>query len=825
MRVEISKTNQIIPLKEVNISGEMVDFFGTINTKLVFENSTNDAIEVIYKFTLDTSSVITKFKAQIKDRTLVGVIREKNTVRETYDSAVKNKQSATILELDRNGRYTATFGNIQRGDIVTIEYTYFVTTIQENGKQKLIIPTNIGKKYDPFGYTVSRSYVSEILPMTFTSDRGQNFHINVDWKSNSTIDELTIPTFPSATINKISDRHYNVTATTFPEKGDFVIIANCQLNNNVYSKFSTFDNKTYTVLVTKIPDEVEDMNPKEFIFFLDKSGSMEGSRFYQAKKALEIYLRSLPIGSKFNVILYDNYYKSMFVKSVDYNETNLNFCLTELKKLNAGGGTEMFSCIEATLNNRLNNNHAIIKNVAPIPPNPTNGLVTVPDHLFNNDIQSSTENLEKICVLLTDGDIGNVDQVIQLVNSFKKTTRFFTIGLGDSVDRQLVEKVAKVTGGLSKVVIDEKSIDDCIIEMTTHVYKTHYTDIEVTFDTDVVKYPGVMYSSNYITIFHQHESNEPIHNISIKGTNSTTKQQKIWNVDITTNQTNINDDLLRVLYVHDQITNIDNNLTNNEIIDLSVKHSLMNQLTSFIIVDQIVNDQNNAITIQVPQYSKQFRSDECERLESCSVPSTRARISYAFKQSSLKSAPSASTSSANFDLFCSDSKSAPSPAVLCSAPSSASFSEQSFSFGNSISNAFDSMKSTVKNTFGNTKSIVSNVTNNTNNSIINNQEKFIQNQKTDGHFEVTDENTTVLSNDFDMLKLSEFSLTNGLSETVTFNMLAMIYLTNQHKQSYTLIIRKLRTWIKTNTKLSESEIDNYLDTVNITFSRAKLYLA
>lgn len=812
MRVQIVNTQEIIPLKEINISGELVDFFGTINTKLIFENPTDNAIEVIYQFTLDTSSVITNFKATLKDKKLVGVVREKNMARQTYNTAVQNKQTSSILETDDQGRHKVSIGNIQKGDTVIIEYSYFVITVQENGKQKLVIPTNVGKKYDPNGYTNLTSYNGNTMKMNHSSEANYNFFVNINWKSNSEL--IVTSNFEESNISKLSDQSYNVTATTYPKNGDLVICAECQLNNNVYSEVSNFDNNMYTVLVTKIPDESEEMTAKEFIFFLDKSGSMRGDRIEQAKKALDIFLRSLPIGSKFNVILYDNFYRSMFINSVEYNEENLNMCIGELNNIIAGGGTEMYSCIDATLNNKLNNNHAIIKqNKLPL----NNEIVKIPDHVFNaenTNVEHQTNNLEKICVLLTDGDIGNVDQVIKLVNSFKKTTRFFTIGLGNSVDRELVEKIAKVTGGLCKVVIDESNIDNIIIDMMTHVYKTHYGDVEVLFQNknseNIVKYFGVMYPNNYITVFYKQDFDKPITNVTINGINCTTKEHKTWNIDLSTSQTNVNADLLRILYVNDQINNYDNNLTDIQKVDLSVKHTLMNKLTSFIIVDEFINDQSDAISIQVPQYEARF--DECERTI-CEGTMYKAEC---LQQQSY------SLSGGRRKLSCSISNT----------------TKSTYNKSNNISNTFDSIKKSTNDAFTNIKNKLFNNTLSVNSSdetdvteSINSQknanqidtiESFIKKQKTDGHFELTDENKNELKNLFDLTNLTEFSSTSGLSELITFNMLAMVYLENENKQSYVLIIRKLKVWIKTNANLSDSEIDKYLDTMNISFNNKKI---
>ncbi len=58
----------------------------------------------------------------------------------------------------------------------------------------------------------------------------------------------------------------------------------------------------------------------EFIFILDRSGSMEGARIAQAKLALLIFLKSLPPGSYFNVVSFGSGYSQLFEQSQPYED-------------------------------------------------------------------------------------------------------------------------------------------------------------------------------------------------------------------------------------------------------------------------------------------------------------------------------------------------------------------------------------------------------------------------------------------------------------------------------------------------------------------------
>jgi len=56
-----------------------------------------------------------------------------------------------------------------------------------------------------------------------------------------------------------------------------------------------------------------DSAKSEFIFVLDRSGSMgTGNRIEKAKESLIIFLKSLPVGSYYNIYSFGTSFKSMY---------------------------------------------------------------------------------------------------------------------------------------------------------------------------------------------------------------------------------------------------------------------------------------------------------------------------------------------------------------------------------------------------------------------------------------------------------------------------------------------------------------------------------
>lgn len=94
-----------------------------------------------------------------------------------------------------------------------------------------------------------------------------------------------------------------------------------------------------------------ELDPAEFIFLIDMSGSMYSlpdDPINLAQSALRLFLHSLPDGSKFNIVQYGSRFTSTFPKSVVYDETNLKQALKDVDTYHerSMGGTNIFEPLE-----------------------------------------------------------------------------------------------------------------------------------------------------------------------------------------------------------------------------------------------------------------------------------------------------------------------------------------------------------------------------------------------------------------------------------------------------------------------------------------------
>jgi len=161
----------------------------------------------------------------------------------------------------------------------------------------------------------------------------------------------------------------------------------------------------------------DDESLSEIIFVIDQSGSMAGSRIKQARSALQLFLRSLPEGTKFNIVSFGDHHRKLFPTSVTYDETTFATATQYVADMDANfGGTNILSPLREV-------------------------LATPPSKDFPRQV-----------FLITDGDVNNTAEVIDVVKTSVGDCRVFTLGIGADACRRLVTGLARAGNGMSEFV-------------------------------------------------------------------------------------------------------------------------------------------------------------------------------------------------------------------------------------------------------------------------------------------------------------------------------------------------------------------------------------
>ncbi|XP_021966511.1 von Willebrand factor A domain-containing protein 5A [Folsomia candida] len=160
----------------------------------------------------------------------------------------------------------------------------------------------------------------------------------------------------------------------------------------------------------------------EFIIILDRSSSMDGDKIVLAKQALHFALQSLPVSCFFNVVAFNGTHSMIFEASQPYTQENICIAKKFLDGINAMGYTNLFPVLQDILSSK-----------------------PVPAHL-------------RQLYIITDGQVSQPKETIELVAHNRQRWRCFTIGIGKDVDFNNIREIASSSGGTYAFAHESKSI-------------------------------------------------------------------------------------------------------------------------------------------------------------------------------------------------------------------------------------------------------------------------------------------------------------------------------------------------------------------------------
>ncbi|KAG2040569.1 von Willebrand factor type A domain-containing protein [Suillus americanus] len=426
-----------LPLQEVDVRVWMVDISARVVLSQVFENvSESPTSRAKYVFPLPESAAACAFELEHADgRVIVGVAKEKSEAAQAFQSAVDAGKTAGLVEWVTDDIFTISIGSIPARKKVTARLT-FVIDLLDNGRRdqvRLQLPMAIAERY---GETPTA-----MLDASTTNEK-TIVKIAVDVQTSEKIQEIRSPTHPTIAYKRYksrtgrkSERRMCVTwsSTTFLDK-DFVLTVHA-LGLDKPRCFAEVDpqgRNTIAMQLSLVPNfKVSPLDSQEYIFVIDRSGSMSGAPMQTAKRTLEMLLHLLPDSqTTFNIFSFGTNVDGLWRQSVSFNEMEMRRAILSVRGMEANyGGTEIAQALQFAIASRDRDR---------------------PTAMF----------------ILTDGDIhasANLDPftvVSRAVKGCKANAqlRVFTLGIGESVSSAMCERLAREGGGKCLFAVQAEDI-------------------------------------------------------------------------------------------------------------------------------------------------------------------------------------------------------------------------------------------------------------------------------------------------------------------------------------------------------------------------------
>ena len=415
-----------LPLEHTEVKALVSGFIATVEVTQQFQNPYDARIEAVYVFPLPHNASVNEFVMTIGERRIRGIIRERREAKRIYQEAKERGYVASLLAEERPNIFTQSVANIEPGRAIDVHIKYFHTLDFVDGWYEFVFPMVVGPRFNPPGTATGVGAVAraqrgvsgqpteaQYLPPEERS--GQDISLTLEVNAGLAIEESVCGTH-SVWKEDVSPGRFVArlnSADRIPNR-DFVLRYRVAGEPIKSSLLACRDERGgYFTLMLYPPRDLKDVGrqPLELVFVLDCSGSMSGRPLEQAKAAIEHALHRLESGDVYQIIRFSDHASSLGPRPLPISPENVRRGLAYLRSLESEGGTMMIEGIKAAL-----------------------------------DSPHDPERLRFVC-FLTDGYIGNEKEILGEVHQRLGATRIFSLGVGSSVNRYLLDHLAKLGRG------------------------------------------------------------------------------------------------------------------------------------------------------------------------------------------------------------------------------------------------------------------------------------------------------------------------------------------------------------------------------------------
>ena len=474
-----------VPLKDVKVEASIQGFVCKVTSTLSYENAEDNAIEAVFVFPMDDDSAVYHFEAEIDDRKIIAECQDREDAQQTYDNAISQGFTSVLLGQDPNSAdiFQCSVGNLPPHKSAVIRFSYAKELpLTLDGGVQFVLPTLLNSRYNPKPEDGGAT-ISKLVDAVTVSPNAvpYSFLFEATVTSNKTI--LNIKSHHEDVTSDVSDNKTSAVLTLrkkFVPDHDLSFVV---YFDKIYEPSSVFaegdENGTgilkNNVLMLNFYPEIDESamrGEKEFIFVMDRSGSMEGQRILSAKETLLLFLKSLPADCYFNIVSFGSRHQFLFPNgSQKYSEDTLKQACELQSHMEADfGGTEILRPLEDIYG------------------------------------RPAIEGYPRQVFILTDGQVGNTNTVIGLVKKNVHKARVFTFGIGEGASTSLVNGLARSGQGKAMFVKDEERLQPKVMKILKCAMQDGVKDVKVDVpgcpDAKVFPHPiPPLYSGDRLVVY------------------------------------------------------------------------------------------------------------------------------------------------------------------------------------------------------------------------------------------------------------------------------------------------------------------------------------
>ncbi|MEM9178461.1 MAG: marine proteobacterial sortase target protein [Pseudomonadota bacterium] len=602
-----------------------IDISGPIaRTKVTqrFENTSDAWVEGIYVFPLPDESAVDTLRMQIGDRFIEGQIKERQQARKIYEAAKAEGRKASLMEQERANIFTNSVANIGPGETVVVQIEYQETIRIDDGRFSLRFPMVVAPRYNPTAKVLTASIdetsgwaISDPVP---DRDRITPPYHNPDYVVTNPV-RLTVDIeagFPLGTLTSsyhemqtIRDGEENATLTlkdeSVPANRDFELVWSPRSEESpraaLFSETIQGEDFYLLMITPPDPDLATAIPARDITFVIDTSGSMGGASIRQARQSLSLAVARLNETDVFNIIEFDNSTRTLFNAPRPATAQHKRIAVNWIEGLKASGGTQMLPALETAL----------------------------------RDSHEETGRLKQV-IFLTDGAIGNEQDLFDTIAARRGEARIFTVGIGSAPNSFFMSRAAELGRGTFTHIGSVTDVAERMNALFNKLETPAITDLALSWpkgaaiDTSYTLIPDV-YQGETLSIAARSDTGSG--DVVLTGTSGTQPWEVTLKLDQASPRTGVSK-----LWARKKIAALELDRARRSsaretldaaILKIALDHSLISRLTSLVAVDVTPSrpDGDRLVARDVPlnfpegwDFEKVFGEDGAFNMEAAPEP-------------------------------------------------------------------------------------------------------------------------------------------------------------------------------------------------------------
>ncbi len=443
-----------LPLKSTKIDAIIAGVIAEVRVTQTYANTGTTPLEAIYIFPGSTRAAVHGLTLRVGDRQIEATIKERGEARQVYEQAKSEGRTASLLEQQRPNVFQMNVANILPGDLVKVELRYTELLAPVDGEYRFVSPGVVGPRYsnqpasntDPTEAFVQNPYLSEnsgVEPPAF------DLAVHLDGG---------VPVRDAVCATHSTRIRYTTTTTvdvtldgTQADAGNRDFILRYRLTGPALQAgllLAQGDNENTFLAMIQPPARPSsaDLPPRDYLFILDVSGSMSGFPLDTAKTLLRDLLTTPRPKDTFNLLLFAGDNRTLSNQSLPASDKNVARAIDFIDRQQGGGGTELLAALHSAF--------------------------ALP----------RAEGTARTVVILTDGYVSVEAEAYAFIRNNLGQGNVFTFGIGSSVNRELIEGLARAGQGEPFIVTGDNDAVNAANRFAEYIRSPVLTGINVQFE-------------------------------------------------------------------------------------------------------------------------------------------------------------------------------------------------------------------------------------------------------------------------------------------------------------------------------------------------------